>query len=175
MRGYVYKIESDCKSICYIGSTTQTLKNRFKDHLRQMNCSISQFFINPNYSFSNGCELLKSYDVVDIRHLNAYEQLYINKISCINKHAALQLCRVFQRREYSKLYRELNPYKARDYHEMNKEPINARKREYYTNNKDIINAKRASVRLTCECGISIRKADITKHVKTKRHIDHMSK
>lgn len=44
---------------------------------------------------------------------------------------------------------------------------------YYTKNKERINAK-CRERITCECGQEVRRGDISKHRKTKKHSDQLA-
>jgi hypothetical protein len=69
---------------------------------------------------------------------------------------------------YKKAYREANKEKERArqkaYREANKEKISARRKAYKEANKEKIKKK-----VTCECGSLVRKDDIAKHKKTKKH------
>ncbi len=47
-----------------------------------------------------------------------------------------------------------------------KDEINEKRRETYKENKDKIR-----VRIICSCGADACKRDLSKHMKTKRHID----
>lgn len=149
MRGYVYKIESDCKSICYIGSTIQKLKQRFNEHKsksksksKNSKCAIYKYLVDSNYMFSNGCELIEEYEIVDRNHLLAYEQLYINKYRCINEQSAFQLSKKLQ----SKFYYESNKDKIaiwhKEYRAKNKNKITVQRKEYESKNKDKIKTRR---------------------------------
>ena len=70
----------------------------------------------------------------------------------------------------SREYREANREKLREYREVNKDAINAKKREYREVNKDAINAKKRE-QMTCECGASVSRRNISTHRKTsKKHI-----
>ncbi len=46
-------------------------------------------------------------------------------------------------------------------------------KEYREDNKEIISEKKKE-KITCECGCLIRKFDLTRHMKNKKHIDLMS-
>jgi len=75
--------------------------------------------------------------------------------------------------QYSKVYRENNKEtiaeKAKVYYENNKEVVNEVSKVYRENNKDRLYAK-----ITCECGCESTRSNLTKHRKTKRHIDLMN-
>ena len=99
----------------------------------------------------------------------------------------------------SKEYREINKEKMKDYQtnycEENKEIMKAKAKEYYQTvkekakeyyqtikekekeyyeaNKEQINEK-AKEKMTCNCGSIIRKADKSKHYKSKKHINFIN-
>ncbi len=108
MRGFIYKIESDCKQILYIGSTTQKLDDRFARHNRKTTCIISKYLTSSNYLFSNGCELIKEYETADRQHLLAYEQLWMNvyRNRIVNKKKAYALLDKEYKKQYDKQYKK---------------------------------------------------------------------
>jgi len=78
-------------SIVYIGSTCKTLDNRMIKHEQQYkyfidgkyhNYSIYPYFTKYNIDNFKIIEI-KKYQVVDEKHLHAYEQLWINKFQKI--------------------------------------------------------------------------------------------
>ena len=58
--------------------------------------------------------------------------------------------------------------KAKQYYEQKKDIIREKQKQYHEKNKEKIQA-RMSTKITCGCGVEIRKADIRKHERTKRH------
>jgi hypothetical protein len=54
-----------------------------------------------------------------------------------------------------------------------KEYKNEKAKEYYQKNKETI-AEKEKEKVRCECGCEIRKSDIAKHRKTKKHIELIS-
>ncbi len=163
MRGFVYKIESDCKQILYIGSTTRKLKYRFRAHETNGHCVISKYLKDSNYSFSNGCELIKEYNISDRKHLLAYEQLwlnvYINRI--INKLSAVNIMKKMLQKQNNK-----------QYYEVNKEKIKEQKKQYdkqyHEVNKDKI-AERRKQKVICECGLELTTQHLKRHQQTAKH------
>lgn len=134
MIGYIYKIQSNCGKVLYIGSTITKLNRRFNTH-KHNNCSISKYLNDTNYTFSNKCELIKEYEVVDRKHLLAYEQLYINKFKKnINTRDAFGLLK----KQKDKEYREANNKYYKDYYESNKDTIKQKSKEYREANKNRI-------------------------------------
>ena len=147
MIGYVYKIESDCKEVLYIGSTIQKLNERFSDHKKKyQKCKITKYINSFNYKFSNGCELLKEYEIVDRKHLLAYEQLFLNRFKhCINGRDAFRMLNKEKLKQYReankhkiKEWHEANKHKIKQYREDNKDKLSKQKKQYYNDNRDKI-------------------------------------
>lgn len=96
--GSIYQIEYNKNSnIRYIGSTTKTLKNRYSSHKNKYNkwlenddyakCEIYEYF--KVYGIENfTITLLKEYNILNKNHLLVYEQLWMNKLTNINKNKA---------------------------------------------------------------------------------------
>ena len=62
----------------------------------------------------------------------------------------------------------------KEYYQDNKEIIKDNVKKYRENNKEKINKKKKE-KITCECGCECRKDYLTKHLKTRKHIDLMNK
>jgi hypothetical protein len=80
-------------------------------------------------------------------------------------------------KEKIKEYRENNKEKLaeykKEYCEKNKEHIAEKMKKYRENNKEDIKLKRSEM-ITCECGSTVRKIQLAKHKRTKKHIDLMN-
>jgi hypothetical protein len=80
--------------------------------------------------------------------------------------------------ELSKQYNEINKDKIseqkKEYYKKNKSIINEQTKQWYEKNKDECN-KKALQKVTCECGCVVAKAALSKHRKTKKHINFMEK
>ena len=194
--GHIYKIVCNLdNSFCYIGSTFLSLDKRWQAHkdnykFKYGTISIHQYF--DKYGIENlKITLIKSYKVVrvdkkDHKHLYAYELLHINK----NKKTAVNLLLPFTPmiylnvKESKKNYREKNKEKLakknKEYRENNKEKIKEKDKKYNKNNKDKIkeynkkkyenNKDKIKEKFKCECGSEIRKYELSRHLKTKKHI-----
>ena len=163
-------------SIQYIGSTFQELRHRWQGHKRSFErllegkpcgLSISPYF--KEYGIGNfKMVLIKEYKVCvensrDSRHLRAYEQLWINKIKCVNiadcfvidwvqklkyKISHVEYCEKNKekRREMKRVYHRTNierfREKGREYRQNNREKINERNRKYHQNNREKIRKQR---------------------------------
>jgi hypothetical protein len=92
-------------------------------------------------------------------------------------------------KEYKRIYNEANKDKIKEkckeyynanadkikesvkqYQDEHKEQANQCKLDWYHKNKDDILEKHCQ-KMTCECGSEFRKADLSKHLKTKKHCD----
>ena len=85
MIGRVYKIVSDTMTdIIYVGSTTVSLSKRFAQHKCDQKTTIGKYLAVDN---DFHIELIKEYEVADTKNLRAYEQLWINKLTCVNNNS----------------------------------------------------------------------------------------
>jgi hypothetical protein len=79
--------------------------------------------------------------------------------------------------EKNKIYRESNKKvieeKAKIYREANKEVIAHKQKEFYQKNKQQIDEKKKE-KITCECGSVVRKAEKSRHLKSKKHKDYIT-
>lgn len=165
----------------YIGSTIQKFKERINHHnsLRRTKRYITPFYkfiieltdieyekveykIIEEYPCSSRRELLDKEGKIQ----KQYEETLLNKI--INGRS---------RKESFKNYKEKNKEKIKNYNKEwrneNKEKIKEDKRKWYNNNKKKILEKN-KLRYDCNCGLNIRKADYSRHIKSKNHINIMT-
>jgi group I intron endonuclease len=115
--GKVYKIICSQSNDVYIGSTFNTLRDRWMDHKnryrvyqknKSRNMSIHTYF--DKYGIDNfKIILIKEYEVVDRKHLESKEQLWINKLKNINIQSAFNPMRnnKLSKNERLKQYRYL--------------------------------------------------------------------
>ena len=82
----------------------------------------------------------------------------------------------------SKEWNEQNKERKRqsgiEYREKNKEVLQQKAKERYEKNKEQIKERVRNYgqeKVECECGSVVRKADISKHTKTKKHQEYVSK
>jgi DNA-directed RNA polymerase subunit RPC12/RpoP len=98
LNGIIYKIEhKDNNKICYIGSTTKSIKSRYSAHKHKYGrwllnddygkCEIYEYF--KMYDIENfNITVLGEYKVINKKHLLVYEQLWMNKLKNINLNKA---------------------------------------------------------------------------------------
>ena len=152
MIGNIYKIEclSD-PSIMYVGSTLQTIEDRWYEHQHQFKywlehpegglCSIGKQF-NEKGIEDFHMVLIKQYNVVDRKHLTSYEQIWINKLHCVNiiNPWAISKDNKFMQR----VKRSIPEYKAtrarcdKNYAENNKDKLVEYRKKYYEENKEAV-------------------------------------
>jgi len=187
--GSIYRIELlNNPDIRYIGSTFNRLSDRFRQHKQDYNkwlnnkhkhCSICLYF--KQYGIEKfKIILIKEYEVVDRSHLEAYEQLYINKLKCVNINNTIKIKKMSDS-EYYQNNKDTICEKTRNYNKLNKDKIAERAKDYYSNNKENINnykkewyenkKKEKSKKINCECGSIIAQYSLNKHKQSKKHLD----
>jgi len=194
MIGYVYKICDNTNNNVYYGSTTLTLNKRLREHKLQKRCSSKYILKNNNYIMI----LVETIEFQDKKQLLIREKYYIQNYPCINERLPIttyeerkeQMKKYYElnkeqinekHKEYDKEYYELNKDKKKEYYtkyykankekyyKANKEKV----KEYYEANKQQLNEKRKE-KMTCDCGSIVRKCDIVRHKKTKRHLNYVN-
>ena len=171
--GRVYKIV--CKTnpnIVYIGSTFETIGIRWSRHKstykRWMNgythgTSLYQYVLSEDGWENFDIVLIKEYmcvrnSSIDWKHLRAYEQLYINKVKCVNINSSIPLPKALMKN-----------YKT-EWYNKNKEKICEQKKDYYNENKEKI-LKQKKAKVTCQkCGGIVTKSYLSNHQKTAKCI-----
>lgn len=194
MIGRVYKIVDSLSEDVYIGSTFDTLSNRFLGHFTCPSTVIGKLMREHGRSRYE-IILVKEYKVADKYQLHAYEQLCINKTKCINKQFAFSIrflyrlhYRIYNKDKINE-YNMVNKDRNRNYYEANRDKIKVNSKEYYWANKDKVNQKRRGYReankdkikehksqkFDCECGGSYTNGHKSRHMKSKKHLDWESK
>lgn len=162
--GRVYKIIHTQSNICYVGSTFNTIRDRFHCHQTgfrfwesgkgKHEITIYPFF--KQYGIDQfKMVLIKEYQVCDKEHLRVYEQLWINKLKPINKMNPFHIKYLSKKqyradhaeeiKEYQHDYRIENREKLlkkqEQYRAEHKEQIVDGKKKYYANNDEKVKAK----------------------------------
>ena len=190
-RGKIYCLRSHQTDLVYIGSTIQGLAERIGGHR-----SAYRKWLKGTYYYVTSFEIIK-YDDAYIELVEDYPcktkaelerregQVMRDTDNCCNK--------VIVGRTSAEYYQE-NKDKITEYRAKNKDRINEKQVEYYYKNKDKIaeqmaeyraknkdkfaeyraeyyvkNKEKLSEKVQCDCGSKVRKSDLTKHLKTKKH------
>jgi uncharacterized UPF0160 family protein len=146
--GRVYKIISTQGNECYVGSTFNTTRDRFKEHKKQYNewqenkarSKTSSFNLFEKYGFEN-CRmiLIKEYEVCDREHLNVYETLWIKKLQAINEiEPAGGLLKSQRKKQWYNNNKEKCLQKNKENYLANKSKIQQQQKDYHRSNLDTI-------------------------------------
>jgi group I intron endonuclease len=173
-KGKIYKITNDYNNDVYVGSTCDTLVKRFSHHKNSIYITAKNN--RPLYKLMKeiGRKRFVIYLIEDFPCNNKYElerregywQKELNSV--LNFEIAGRTKQEYREEnkekyeEYYKIYRSTNNDKIKEY-----------KKEYYVNNKEEVIEKRKE-EITCECGSTFRKCDISRHNKTKKHQDFIA-
>jgi hypothetical protein len=190
--GHIYRIihlESDLQ---YVGSTFNEPRKRWqqhkKDYSKWISGNTSTISIYPDIH-DNGIDKfklidIKSYDVVDRKQLEAYEQLWINKLKCVNKNNPLSLHCLFKK-QYMELY-DQNRTRPANYTANNTCPCGGK---YQTCSKalhfrserhlqwvrnGVANKGSVSVKTQCQCGGQFVKKHKGAHQRSQKHQQWLS-
>ena len=182
--GKIYKVINPQNEIIYIGSTAQEqLCDRFKNHKHKGNGN--KIILLENYPCNCKQELIKreqelieQFDnLLNIR--NAFKSVEYhkeyrenNKKILSEKHKKYYENHKDKIKEKHKKYYENNQDKIKLYRENNKDKLLEQNKVSYKKNKEKISEKHKIIEM-CECGCKIRKCDISRHKKTKKHIKLM--
>ena len=187
-QGKIYSIRSYQTDKMYIGSTCQPLSKRLYDHKKRYKwytqgkynkyCSSYKILQYEDHYI----ELIKEYpcDCKEklIKKEGKYIRRYLKKGRCVNRNIACRTKKEWVQdnkeklSEYHKQYsqknkEDLKQYK-KQYREDNKEKIKKREKQYREINKDKIKQRKA-VKITCDCGSTVRRNDYARHKKSKKH------
>jgi hypothetical protein len=199
MKGIIYAIKSKQTDNIYIGSTLNTIKERMKNHRGDYNkyklgthryMTSFKLLEYDDYYY----EIIEELDINDKKELHKKEGEYqLNTNNCINKLIAGRTTKEYlcieenkeKRKQQRKIYEEINKETIKQQQkiynenhreelkkkrEENKEHNNNISKQYYNIIKDTLLEKRKE-KMTCECGVTCRKADISTHYKSKKHIN----
>lgn len=179
------------KNINYIGSSmNNNIKKRwsyhvgdFKKYLKDSNNNRANIYpLFKEYSIENfNIIKLKDVNVIDNKHLKAYEQLFINKYKPVNKLNPFNILADVDKKIYAAKYREENKERIKEYSKNrylnnreqfanyakeNKERIKEYKRQLYLKQKNKLSEKKY-----CEyCKIYTREDSFKRHTSSKNHI-----
>ena len=151
----IYKIVNIDNTLCYIGSTTQTLAQRRAKHISSYNLwKDGKFNFITSFKLFDDDEdahiiLLELCPCNSKMELDSRERHYIDLLQCVNK---------------NKPGRTL-----KQYYVDNKEAILEQQRQYKIDNKDIINQKHRE-KHNCICGGKFTSNNHSTHIKTNKHL-----
>ena len=177
------------ETIYYIGSTSN-MKERIRKHKVSTNKPNDIFYNTKTYNIiraNGGFDNFKFINLGNIKNVTKKEarhteQAFINLFKP-NMNTRNSYLTEEERKEQMKNYNETNKEKLKEYREENKEKNSTKAKEKYNKNKEEINEKynknkeeiseKNKEKFTCKCGCILRKSDLTRHKRTKKHINLM--
>jgi len=171
----------------YVGQTTDFRKRKNNHKVSCNNQTAKGYnynvyqFIRDNGGWDNWNMIeIEKYNAIDGNDAKKRERFWIEELKAILN------CKIPTRLQ--KEYYENNKQKIKIYRNNHKEDRKKHDKKYYENNKEIINEKKKeyhqqnieyfkeyySEKIKCDCGCEIRKSDLTRHKRTKKHINLMS-
>ena len=169
-KGKIYKITNDYNDDVYIGSTCDRLVKRFIKHkadAKQEKCKNRPLYklINEVGFQRFRIQLIEDFPCNDKYELRQREGHYIRELSKnLNKNIA--------GRNLNQ-YKEDNKEKIKNYYKDNKDKNKEKIKNYYEENKEQI-LKKQKEKINCVCGSCFQKGDLSKHNKTKKHIEFIN-
>ncbi len=162
--GKIYTIRTHKSDEFYIGSTTQPLTKRLSKHKTDYKewKTGKRGYTTSFKIIENGdayIELLEECPCENKMLLQKREGELIRANNCVNK-----IIPGRTKKEYHENNKDKISEKKKEYYEKNKDTI----KEYYEKNKDTISEKGKKL-IQCECGSVLRKSDILRHKKSKKH------
>ncbi len=165
-KGKIYKITNNLNDDVYIGSTCETLSRRFNNHKNKSNNNLNK---SPFHSSMNeigyerfSIQLIEDYPCEDQYQLRQREAFFMRQIGTMNKF--IPFVTESERIERKKKYNQT---------EKRKEKHKEESKLFYQANKDKILEKEKE-KVFCECGCEVRKKEIARHKRTKKHLDLMN-
>ena len=188
--GFIYKICNSVDDEVYVGSTKQTIHKRFQCHLSNTNREGLKNLTLYRKMESIGkdkfkVELLETVQFDDKYELFAREQFYMDELNPTlnmrpsphpdskhlyymkNKDDILQWSK-----EYYQENKEHIIERVHRYEENNKEKISERGKKYREEHNEEIKARK-SKKCVCDCGVEYTHDHKSRHLRTKRHLEHM--
>ncbi|GMF27620.1 unnamed protein product [Phytophthora lilii] len=108
MIGHIYRIIHLESDIQYVGSTFNGPRKRWqqhKKHYREWLSDKHRGMAIYQYFHQHGIDtfkliLIKTYEVEDRTHLEAYEKLWINKLNCVNKNNPFRITKLYNKQYF---------------------------------------------------------------------------
>jgi len=186
--GFIYKISNRVDDEVYIGSTKQTIQQRFQKHLYNTNQEVLKNLTLYKKMESIGkdkfkVELLETVQFDDKYELFAREQFYMDDLKPslnmrpapdneLDDYARHREERLKHMKEFYQENKERIIERVHRYAENNKEKISERGKKYREEHNEEIKARK-SKKCVCDCGFDYTHDHKSRHLRTKRHLEHM--
>ena len=173
--GKIYKITNNINNDIYVGSSCDILRKRFNSHKCRMKKEPKNI---PLYKLMNELgidafriDLIEDYPCDDKQALRQREGYWIRQIATLNKVIPGRAGK-----EYRDEHKEMIKEREKKYYEENKEKYLNKVKEYRDEHKEIIKEKKKlyyDEKVLCDCGILICRGNLTKHKKSKKHLEFL--
>ena len=175
--GKIYKLVSSLTTNVYIGSTIQTLNKRLSCHKTDYKRYLKK---GKRYDCTSFQLLEKGIDAVRIELIEDYscnckselgkrERYWIeNTVNCVNRCIPTRT-----KKEYNQVYRGTRLEKMKERYQVNREVILEKMKVDYQANREIL-LERRKVKITCDCGSTINKGELSIHKRTIKHTNYMA-
>ena len=155
--GKIYMLESKEGNVRYYGSTVQSLKERLRKHKvdkKRYEEVKNRYYTSYKILEYSDCEisLVEDYPCNNKKELETRERFYIENNDCVNKFIPTRT--------------------LKEWREEKKDEIKQQNKERYEKNKDEIKQKQKE-KITCVCGAVVRKNDIRRHERSKKHQEYI--
>lgn len=184
----IYQIWSPSNpDLIYIGSTTQPLSKRMTNHRNNYKRYLAGTYHYVSSFKVLECgdariELIECVECKDRKELCRIEGRFIRERDCVNKRIEGRTHEEYYQDNREKIIEHvrswcldnkerLKQYKQQWYIE-HKEKISEQSRQWYQKNKNKIK-KENVIKVVCECGSSVSKGNLTRHKKSKKHINYI--
>lgn len=179
-QGKIYAIKSPNTDQVYIGSTVQSLQQRFFKHKhackKRAKMTLSHVIIDVGNAY---IELIENYPCESKLELNRREgEIMRDTKNCCNVKIAGRTRKEYFKENYKQIYAKHIEYnkkhegKIKEYHseyaKKNKSKVDAIKKKHYEANKERIKAK-GRERVKCECGAEVSRNGMSLHRKSASH------
>ena len=186
-RSKIYSIRSHQTDLVYIGSTIQPLHKRLYEHRKHY-----KRWLNDEYNYTTSYEVIQ----YDDHYIELVEEYPCNsKLELLRREGQVireteNCCKIIPSRTKTEWYQD-NRDKILEqmakyyqdnkdklveihanYYQNNREKILEQIANYYQENRDKI-SKKGKVKVVCECGSEIRKSDLPRHKRTKKHQSYL--
>tara|TARA_R110000772_G_scaffold268128_1_gene394221 strand:+ start:98 stop:610 length:513 start_codon:yes stop_codon:yes gene_type:complete len=162
----IYKIV-DKNNLIYIGSTTQDLRERFWSHRKiNNNCKTKKMDRD-----SLKIELILDFPCNSKKELWDKEKEYVNELECINRIVPNQTRKEYYHKNVDKI-----KIQQKITYQKHKEKRKEEKRNWYaslseSDKKEYLEKRKEKI--VCECGELTNKKGISRHKKSKKHINSL--
>ena len=179
--GKIYGIFNAVNDEVYIGSTCSKLSQRMAKHRYHMKAPRSCNYKIYQKMKELGCEnfyieLICEYPCNSKEQLQAMEGQYIRRLGTLNERIAGR-----SQTEYKETHKEENKERCKTYREKHPEKVAESKkkcyekkpeqykeyRQEYRQRDEVV--ERRKLKVVCICGCKVRKDDIRRHERTKKH------